>query len=169
MTLLKYLIAIGLFLIFFSCNKTKKAKPNLDIPPKYVQKAEPVFKHQADLWFLAANTDTLKQIKIELADNDKEREQGLMFRRSMKPDEGMLFVFDEERRQSFWMRETHIPLDIIFVNANKEIVHIAKNCTPYSLESIPSMEYAKYVVEVNAGFCNKFDIKLGNIIVFAIK
>jgi uncharacterized membrane protein (UPF0127 family) len=86
----------------------------------------------------------------------------------MNEDEGMLFIFDAEERQSFWMKNTHIPLDIIFVNNEKTIVHIAENCEPYSLKPIPSFEYAKYVVEVNGGYARKHGIKVGSEIVFTL-
>ncbi len=156
-------------LLGFACNGPKKPKPDTSLPPKYAVTSEPQFKYQGDLSFISEKGDFLKTIKVEIADTDATREKGLMYRHSMKEDNGMLFIFDEERRQAFWMKNTHIPLDIIFVNANFEIVHIAYNTTPYSLDQIPSFEYAQYVVEVNAGFCKKYDVKVDGKIAYSRK
>ena len=78
----------------------------------------------------------------------------------------MLFIFPHEEMQSFWMRNTFIPLDILFVNANYEIVTIHRDTETTSDQSYPSTEKAQYVVEVNAGYCDKYMIKEGDRIVF---
>jgi uncharacterized membrane protein (UPF0127 family) len=162
---MKNILYIFALVVLVSCSSNKKPKPNPNLPPKYAISTEPQFKYEGNLWFLAA-TDTVQSIKIEIANTDARREQGLMHRKSMEKDQGMLFIFDDERRQSFWMKNTHISLDIVFVNSQMEIVHIAENTEPYSLKSIPSFEYAQYVVEVNAGFCRKFGVKVGQNIGF---
>jgi uncharacterized membrane protein (UPF0127 family) len=151
---------------FLACQRAKKPNPNPSIPPKFALQKEPVFNKQGVLYFTNKHTDTITNIEIEIADTPKKRETGLMHRHKMGTNQGMLFIFDKEERQSFWMKNTHIPLDIIFVNQEKTIVHIAENCQPYSLKSIPSFEYAKYVVEVNAGFANKYDLRIGDSINF---
>jgi uncharacterized membrane protein (UPF0127 family) len=87
-----------------------------------------------------------------------------MFRENMKEEEGMLFLFPAEEYQSFYMKNTIMPLDIIFVNAKKQIVKIHKNTTPYSEASLPSMKPSIYVVEVIAGFTDKYKIQEGDII-----
>lgn len=148
-----------------ACSDVKK-KPNSNIPPKYVVSQEPKFNYQGSLSFVAGKRDTINTIDIEIADTDITRELGLMHRKSMKIDRGMLFVFSDEARRSFWMKDTHIPLDIIFVNTNLTIIHIAYNCQPYSLKGIPSFEYAKYVVEVNAGFCREYSVSVGDEILY---
>ena len=168
MKILHYILALYLLVGVTSCTQTKKPKPNPNLPPKYAVSHEPVFKYQGNLWFLNAKSDTVNRIKIEIANTGAKREKGLMHRKSMKNNHGMLFIFPDERRQSFWMKDTHIPLDIIFVNNENEIVHIAENTKPYSLKSIPSFEYAIYVVEVNAGYCKKHGIKVSNYITFEI-
>jgi hypothetical protein len=80
----------------------------------------------------------------------------------MEQMQGMLFIFPQQRYQSFWMLNTMFSLDILFINNDKEIVTIHKNTTPLSEESYPSSEPAIYVVEVNAGFCDKHGINLGD-------
>ncbi len=150
---------------FVSCSGEKKPKPDPNIPPAYAVTAEPKFVKQGELSFLS-NSDVVASIDIELADTEAKRVQGMMHRRSMGLKQGMLFIFDREERQSFWMKNTHIALDIVFVNEAKEIVHIAPNCAPYSMRAIPSYEYAKFVVEVNSGYCKDKGIKVGDSISF---
>lgn len=87
-----------------------------------------------------------------------------MYRENMQEDQGMLFIFPVEEYQSFYMKNTIMPLDIMFVNSKKQIVKIHKNTTPYSEKSLPSFNPAVYVVEVNAGFSDKFGIKEGSYI-----
>jgi uncharacterized protein len=108
----------------------------------------------------------LRKIDVEVAENETERQKGLMFRPYLSDSVGMLFVFDEATPQSFWMKNTMISLDIIYVDQNKKIVSIQKNAKPYSEESLPSFSSAQYVVEVIGGYCDKYDIKVGDSIVF---
>ena len=84
----------------------------------------------------------------------------------MNNSQAMLFIFDVEEPQAFWMKNTIIPLDIIYVNSNKEIVSIAANTEPYSEKSLPSGRPAIYVVEVNGGFCDQYGIAAGSKISF---
>jgi len=152
-------IILSSFFLIFGCGKSNKTKPNPTVPPKYAITKEPIFQRQGMLVFVSPTNDSITTIDIELAATPQKREMGLMYRSSMKEDQGMLFVFDAEERQSFWMKNTQIPLDIIFINQSLSIVHIAENCQPYSLESIPSFEYAKFAVEVPAGFSKKYRLK----------
>ena len=120
------------------------------------------FKKEGELTFVDSLENPIIKIDIEIADNDYERQLGLMNRQSMEEMQGMLFIFPQERYQSFWMMNTLFSLDIIFVNSNKEIVTIHKDTTPLSERSYPSTEPAQFVVEVNAGFCDSHNIKLGD-------
>jgi len=120
------------------------------------------FKKEGELTFVDSLDNPLIKIDIEIADNDYERQLGLMNRQSMEEMQGMLFIFPQERYQSFWMLNTLFSLDIIFINNNKEIVTIHKNTTPLSEQSYPSSAPAIYVVEVNAGFCDRHNIALGD-------
>lgn len=108
----------------------------------------------------------LRKIDVEIAENDVERQKGLMFRPYLSDSVGMLFVFNESTPQSFWMKNTMISLDIIYVGQDKKIVSIQKKAKPYSEESLPSFNNAQYVVEVNGGYCDKYDIQIGDTIVF---
>ena len=91
------------------------------------------------------------RFQVEIADNDAEREQGLMYRRSMAVDHGMLFDFDPPQPVSFWMHNTFLPLDIIYIGPDGRILNIAANATPFSDENIPSAGAVRGVLELNAG------------------
>ncbi len=122
------------------------------------------FKKQGEVYFQDSLKNLRKKIDVEIAENEETRHLGLMFRENMKEEEGMLFLFPAEEYQSFYMKNTIMPLDIIFVNAKKQIVKIHRNTTPYSEASLPSMKPSIYVVEVNAGFTEKYKIQEGDII-----
>ena len=120
------------------------------------------FKKEGELTFVDTLGNPIIKIDIEIADNEYERQLGLMNRKSMEQMQGMLFIFPQERMQSFWMLNTMFSLDILFINSNKETVTIHKNTTPLSEQSYPSSEPAIYVLEVNAGFCDEHGINLGD-------
>ncbi|WP_025762561.1 DUF192 domain-containing protein [Dyadobacter tibetensis] len=125
----------------------------------------PTFKKQGDLWFLK-NGQKLKRIDIEFAATAEARNLGLMYRTSLPDSAGMLFVYEEAAPRVFWMKNTYIPLDIIYVGANKKIVSISKNTSPHSEENIASEAAAQFVVEVNAGFTTNHQIEVGDVISF---
>lgn len=128
---------------------------------------EPVFKKEGELEFIKPDGKTLiKKIDVEIADNHDEIMQGLMYRKSMDDNKGMLFIFEEEEPQSFWMKNTIMPLDIIYVNSKKEIVKIFKNTIPFSESSLPSVKPTLYVVEVAAGYTERYGVKEGDLIKF---
>ncbi len=94
-------------------------------------------------------------INVEIAKNKKQRANGLMFREKLATNKGMLFVFEKEAIQRLWMKNTLIPLDIIFISADANIVSIIKNIQPCRKNPCAiynSKEKAKYMLEVNAGF-----------------
>ena len=102
-------------------------------------------------------------LTAELAVTPQERERGLMFRKELAPDQGMLFVFDQEDLYSFWMKNTLIPLDIIWLDSNQQIVHIEKRVPPCSADPCPTYSPdhpAKYVLELKAGQADTLGLKL---------
>lgn len=121
-----------------------------------------VFKKQGELAFTDQNESVKSIIDIEVADDFQKRATGLMFREKMEENQGMLFLFELEEPQSFWMRNTILSLDILYVNSQKEIVKIYKNARPYSDDGLPSIKPAKYVVEVIAGYTDKYKIVEGD-------
>ncbi len=139
---------------------TNDGRPDPNIP-------EPQFRKDSELSFLAANkTDTLQQIDIEIVKDEEAVRQGLMYRKSMEENQGMLFIMPSMGPQSFWMKNTYIPLDILFINHNRQIVTIHKNTTPFSETGLPSTQNAQFIVEVNAGYCDKHGIKVGDFVKF---
>lgn len=107
-------------------------------------------------------------IDVEIARSVYEHSKGLMDRTSLPHDQGMLFIFDEMAPRSFWMRNTRISLDIIYVDDRKKIVSIQKNAVPMSDESLPSSGPARYVIEVNGGFTDLYNILPGDSLSFQI-
>ena len=120
------------------------------------------FKKEGELTFTDSLGNTKTKIDLEIADSEYERQLGLMNRKSMEENQGMLFIFDYERMQSFWMRNTLIPLDMMFVNKDNKIITIHKNTKTLSAQSYPSIAPAIYVVEVVGGFTDKYNIVIGD-------
>ncbi|MDO8264956.1 MAG: DUF192 domain-containing protein [Candidatus Parcubacteria bacterium] len=108
----------------------------------------------------------------ETALTQEEKAKGLMFRENLEQNKGMLFVFNKEGEYSFWMKNTLIPLDIIWMNEYKEVVFISKNSRPCNTEDCLSISPgvdAKYVLELNAGTADNIGLSAGGKAVFDIK
>ena len=140
---MKKIIVIFLLIFLIGCGKI------------FSQKTERIFIDNGKEWI---------ELNVEIADDSEERSNGLMFREKLEENKGIIFIFDDENYQSFWMKNTLIPLDMIFVSKNLEIVDVktavpCKNdpCTLYK----PSKP-AKYVIEANAGFAAKNSINDGD-------
>ena len=106
-----------------------------------------------------------KEINVELAQTTQEITTGLMNREYLEPNSGMLFIFDDEDHRSFWMKNTLIPLDLIFMNEDYLIVDIKKNfqpCKENPCEKYISKQPTKYVLEVKSGFVDDNDIEIGH-------
>ena len=102
------------------------------------------------------------RLAVEVADNESEREFGLMNRTSLAADAGMLFVFEDDQRWAFWMEDTLIPLDMIFIAENQTIVYVRENATPMSRDIIMPSSPCRYVLEVNGGLCAAEGIRAGD-------
>ena len=116
--------------------------------------------------FIDNGKSTIK-VNVEIADDNQERMNGLMFREHLNENSGMLFVFENEGQQIFWMKNTLIPLDMIFINKNFKIVDIkyAVPCDKNPCKLYESSNPAKYVLEVNGNFTNRNYIEVGNLII----
>ncbi|HTJ84776.1 MAG TPA: DUF192 domain-containing protein [Polyangiaceae bacterium] len=101
------------------------------------------------------------EVAVEIAEKGKEREKGLMFRKSMKEDAGMLFIFEERRDLAFWMENTCIPLDMIFIDSDGTIVGIEENTPTLSRDTFDPGCPAQYVLEVNAGWARRHGVRAG--------
>lgn len=102
------------------------------------------------------------RFRVELARTGAEQARGLMFRDRMGANEGMLFPLDRPRMAAFWMKNTVIPLDIIFIGTDGRILNIAANTVPYSLDSVISEGTAKAVLELNGGRAAQLGIAAGD-------
>lgn len=100
--------------------------------------------------------------EVELATTPEERAQGLMYRRSLDPDAGMLFDFGHERPVSMWMRNTYIPLDMVFIKADGRITNIIERAEPHSESPRPSSEPVRFVLELPGGTAERLDIGPGD-------
>lgn len=101
---------------------------------------------------------------VEIADTDATRERGLMFRQRLPEDRGMLFDFGQPQPVSMWMKNTYIPLDMLFIRADGSIAYIAENTKPKSLDTIGITEPVKAVLELAGGTAKKKDIRAGDIV-----
>ena len=152
-------LIIGTLLVWHSYDKYERST-KINRP-----KSEPKFRNDGTLAFLSpSGQDTITVINIEIVEKTEDIIQGMMFRSALDKLSGMLFVFTIEEEHIFWMQNTKISLDILFVNRNFEIVTIAGHRVPYSTDPIPSGIPIQYVVEVNAGFCDEYRISAGHLI-----
>lgn len=154
---MRILSFIAVLLLAISCGKEKKS---------IVTQKEIPFTKEGSLQILKSNDSLVASLDIEIADNDYERETGLMHRTSMSSDRGMLFVFPDEVRRSFYMKNTEIPLDIIFIGKDLRIVSFSENAKPLDESSLYSQVPAQYVLEVNAGLAEQWLLDIGDKVVF---
>ncbi|WP_346882686.1 DUF192 domain-containing protein [uncultured Algibacter sp.] len=140
------------FLCIYSCKEDKKA----------IKQTEVQFKKEAELIIFKTIDSTQIALDIEIADTDFDIQTGLMYRNSMENKQGMLFVFDDVSERFFYMKNTKIPLDIIYIDENKKIVSFQKNAKPFDESSLPSKAPAKYVLEVNANMVDTWALSIGD-------
>lgn len=105
-------------------------------------------------------------VNVEIADTPAARELGLMYRKQMAEDGGMIFVFPTPDRLSFWMKNTEIPLDMIFADSSGKILGIVENAVPFSERSVGVDGDSLYVLEVNGGYAKRHQIHAGDKLVF---
>ena len=103
---------------------------------------------------------------VEIAKTIEERRTGLMYRKKLLNNEGMLFIFPREKIIQLWMKNTYIPLDVIFISENKVIVDIKKNMEKLSETIVKSKVKSRYALEFNAGLVDKLDIEIGDKVLF---
>jgi len=127
------------------------------------------FKKEGEVtFFKKEKKQKVMEIDVEVAKTHNKRMQGLMYRTEMDEDNGMLFIFEKPDMQSFWMKNTILPLDIIFIDSVGVIDTIYRKTTPYSERSLPSRRRVQFVVEVNGGWSDKNGVKEGDVIEFKV-
>lgn len=160
-SLYKYVIIIFSLALFFNCKEEK--------PKKTKDKIAVSFKKEGTLKLKKAENDSIiKTLDIEIADNDYETQTGLMYRTELGKNQGMLFIFPNTDYRSFYMKNTKIPLDIIYIGEDKSIVSFQKNAKPLDETSLPSNALAKYVLEINAGLSDQWQLAVGDKITFEV-
>lgn len=152
-----FFIVISLLLVI-GCKKE---------PKKVVSPIKIEFKKEAELELSRADS-LIAKFDIEIADDDFERQTGLMNRHSMEDSQGMLFVFDDENFRSFYMKNTYIPLDLIYLDKDGKIVSFQLNAQPLDESSLPSNSPAKYVLEINAGLAEQFGLQVDDQMIFSL-
>jgi uncharacterized membrane protein (UPF0127 family) len=101
-------------------------------------------------------------VAVEIADTPTRRERGLMYRKDLGADAGMLFLFPQDDDLQFWMKDTPLPLDMVFIDASRTIVGIVADTRPFSRQALGVGKPARYVLEVHAGYCAKHGIAAGD-------
>jgi len=133
---------------------------------KEIKSTEVSFKKEGELSILKGDSLKVGNIDIEIADNDYERQTGLMYRTKMEDNQGMLFIFEDEQPRSFFMKNTSIALDLLFIDSNNVIISNIENAAPMSEESLLSQGPAQYVLELNAGMIALWNLQNGDRIQF---
>ena len=105
------------------------------------------------------------ELSVEIADTPEEQARGLMYRKAVAPDSGMLFEFPEDRIASFWMKNTAVPLDLLFVRKDGRILKIIHSAKPYSLRSLTSEAPVRAVLEVAGGQADALEIRPGDVVI----
>jgi len=125
------------------------------------------FTKEGQLQLFDSTTTSEKVVMdIEIADSDYETQTGLMYRDAMGEHQGMLFIFPNVAVHSFYMKNTKIPLDILFIDNQQKVVTISENTTPYDEAGISSEVPIQYVLEINAGLTKKWQLQVGDSIAF---
>ena len=156
--------ALALFIILLILFYPKKISNLSQRSTQQSKRLETVKLARGELYFLGADGQKKAGLLIEIAEDDYSRSKGLMQRRDLAENQGMLFIFDREEPRVFWMKNTPLSLDMIFINARKEIIRIHKYTTPFSTQTYPSGQPAQFVVETVAGFTDRYEIKIGDCI-----
>ena len=126
-------------------------------------KSEPEQKPPADAYTIEMKIGD-QTFRLEIADTVRKQQLGLMHRKSMPADHGMIFVFPDERERSFWMKNTHIPLDIIYADSRGKVISV-KPMKPLDESPVPSDGDARYAVELNQGTAKRIGVKPGDVLV----
>lgn len=161
-------LLFGLMLVLLACNQPSiadSAPPSSPSPGAASPSASPTLDTMSVRRIPLRLKD--QTLLVELAITPAEQQQGLMFRKSMDPSHGMLFVFSEEQALGFWMRNTYLPLSIAYLDAERKIVDI-QDMQPLSEQIHRSSQPAKYALEVNQGWFADQKITLGSIAEFQL-
>ena len=147
-----FLLGIGLGAL--SCKNTERTESTISNIAFTKEGTAQLFKQNSD--------SILSTFDLEFARTEYETQTGLMYRNSMANHQAMLFIFEAEAPRSFYMKNTRIPLDIIYLSSDLKIVSFHQNAEPFNEASLPSNEPAKYVLEINGGLMEQLGIGLND-------
>lgn len=148
---IKYLLFFSFLAFLFSCKNDQKPTPTQ-------QRIERHFTKEGTLELINEDA-TIQRLDIEFAEGEYETSEGLKHRYSMEENQGMLFLFPKAEPKSFWMQDTRIPLDILYIREDSVVLNIAKNAPPMTEYGIQgSKGPVKYVLEINGGMSDKWGI-----------
>jgi uncharacterized membrane protein (UPF0127 family) len=145
-------------LAVFGCADAKHANDRPAPPPQ----TEEAMLSQRGKVTLHLKGGREERLDVEIASDDPTRTRGLMFRKALPETAGMIFVFPEESLRSFWMKNTLIPLDMLFVDAKGKVIGIVENAEPRTLTSRSVEGDSKYVLEVAGGWCARHGVAAGD-------
>jgi uncharacterized membrane protein (UPF0127 family) len=148
------LISAAAWLFIFS----KRAQPVST--PQQTQSEH--FRRDGMLKIMGPDGTVKQTLDIEIVQREDEQMQGMMGRTYMAQNHAMLFVYDIDEERSFWMANTPLPLDIIYINGSNEIIRIHSRTTPYSEQSYESGKPARFVLETNGGYCDRNGVTEGD-------
>jgi len=154
--------ALVLTMLLFACTETPSATTPAPAQPQQTQ------THAQETGPRVIFPDNFV-VHVETVANDELRAQGLMYRDQLRPATGMLFFFPEDGEYPFWMKNTHIPLDMIWIDANRRIAHIEHDVPPCKVEDCPNYPphaIARYVLEVAGGVAKQHALKNGDLLQF---
>ena len=143
----------------FGCkgeNSNDEAQPDSTEATKYQ------FRHDGMLDIVGKDGTIKASFRIEIVEKQEEVMRGLKNRESMEQDQAMLFIFPKIDYYEFWMQDTYLPLDMLFMSADEHIFQIVENAKPFSEERITPEQPNSFVLEINAGLAKKLDIKIGD-------
>lgn len=154
----KFIYILAGILILAGCRKNQSSSQRTSIDTSEIQ-----FRKDGELRIVNEAGEELAGFEIEVAKSDYQQQTGLMYRKHMDKNRGMLFVYDDEQpRPYFYMKNTYIALDLIYISADKKVVDINKNAAPLNEKVLTSNAPAQYVLEVNAGTADEKGIKEGD-------
>lgn len=145
-----------LAMLLTACKGQSEATPQDNPPPKYS------FRKDGELSILSKDGQLKAEFDIEIVETEAELQRGLKYRESMEPNQGMLFIFDGSRSHSFWMQDTYISLDMLFIDYDNTIFNIAKDTVPFSTDLVEPGGYNKYTLELIAGSTERLSIQKGD-------
>ena len=149
----KFFLVFGCLLFIVSCKEKSSSES--------IKTQEITFTKEGTLTILSKDS-IIQKLAIEFAETDYEVQTGLMYRQSMGNNQGMLFIFPDVAMHSFYMKNTEFPLDIIFIDENQKIASFQKNAQPFNETGLSSQVPIKYVLEINAGLSDTWNLAVGD-------